>query len=236
MNDNDQAVADIQQLLDAETTSWRPEPGSQIVGVVKAIQHRTSDWSKDYPILTIAPSDGSVPWVDVHAFHTVLWQEIVNHAPRIGDTVGIRYVGKQPGGAGESYELYKFALARTASSLEADGAQALQAPSSAPSDNGWGAAAQAGAAAAPADLSSGGRAPLEGSPIGAPVASGEGAAGAPGEPDFPAAKAQWQVLLELSGNTMQGAADRVNLANGTNYTRATVATATADELARALSP
>lgn len=105
MSDTD-TFEDIHELLDRETLTWDPEPGDAIVGILRATSRRTSAHTENYPVLTIEPEDGST-WVDVHAWHHVLWDEYRTQAPLIGDAIGIRFLGKAEG---KSYMAFKVVI------------------------------------------------------------------------------------------------------------------------------
>src|SRR6266487_2231880 len=70
---------------------WRPEVGDVIIGVVTDIARGFSDYRESYyPIVTIQPDEGSP--VAVHCFHTVLLNRMVELKPKIGETIGIKFV------------------------------------------------------------------------------------------------------------------------------------------------
>lgn len=96
---------DILDQLNTEFTAWKPEIGETVIGEVVAITERTSDYGT-YPMLNIATTDGR--FFCVHAFHTVLKSELARQAPKAGDNIGIRYIGKSDRG----YENYKVAVTR----------------------------------------------------------------------------------------------------------------------------
>jgi hypothetical protein len=80
------AIAVVTDLLSLDAELWKPEPGDQVAGTLRAIGRRTTQHSTDYPVLTIQQADGAC--FEVHAFHTVLWEEVRLQQPRIGDVVG----------------------------------------------------------------------------------------------------------------------------------------------------
>lgn len=100
---------DMLDQLDREHEAWRPEPGDKIVGILVDI-HEVDDAYKDtnsnreptYPMLTLDLPDGRM--LDVHAFHTILRNEIRRRHPQIGDVVGIKYLGQAEKAAGDTRE------------------------------------------------------------------------------------------------------------------------------------
>lgn len=108
------SIAD--RMNDPDPEGWRPEVGDTIIGTIEDIGSRISDFNGEpYPILTIAQEDGSV--VAVHAFHSVLKNEIDALNPSIGDEIGVRYDGpKEPKGGLKkgmsAYESYRVRLDR----------------------------------------------------------------------------------------------------------------------------
>lgn len=81
-----------QDLRNAE--GWRPEEGDLLIGEVTEVTSGWSDHAGDfYPILTIKRRDNGES-VSVHCFHTVLKNKILTLRPQVGQTVGIKYLGK----------------------------------------------------------------------------------------------------------------------------------------------
>jgi len=98
-------IAAVRELLDMpEGEPWKPEAaGEEVVGMLRARSTRSSEHSKDYPLLVIETTSGA--WVGVHAFHQVLWEEIMRQDPQVGDAIGIRYLGRDDSGRYERYRL-----------------------------------------------------------------------------------------------------------------------------------
>lgn len=77
---------------------WRPEVGETLVGTVTDITRAWSDYKDGwYPIVTIESDKRSSKVEDgtevaVHCFHTVLFNRMVELMPKIGETIGIKYV------------------------------------------------------------------------------------------------------------------------------------------------
>jgi hypothetical protein len=101
-------MAAVEAMLALDSQPWRPEVGDQIAGTLRAIAIRSSSHTDNYPVLTIETAGGSC--FDVHAFHTVLWDEIRQQQPRVGDVVGVKYLGRRAGGQGDGYEAYRLAV------------------------------------------------------------------------------------------------------------------------------
>lgn len=85
--------------------AWRPdkEDTDTLIGVVTDIQMASSDY-EPYPLVVIRRDDGSE--VAVHAFHTVLKNELLRHKPNIGERVGIKYLGEQPTKPGSKFKSF----------------------------------------------------------------------------------------------------------------------------------
>lgn len=98
---------DIHEQLDGEfAEAWKPTKGAKIVGVVTDVTSRDGGYG-EYPIVTIKTGDGDLA---VHCFHEVLRGELARIAPKVGDEIGIRYLGKHPE---KGYHQYKVARAGT---------------------------------------------------------------------------------------------------------------------------
>lgn len=92
----------IEDRLDADyAKAWQPVPGGKIVGETVAISERVGGYGR-YPIVTLRQEDGEER--AIHAFHEVLQNELARIAPKIGDTIGIKYGGKD---AEKGYHRYR---------------------------------------------------------------------------------------------------------------------------------
>lgn len=99
----------IKERLDEETTpvdAWRPEPGEDLEGVVRRYNMRKMDDGNDYPVVTVERPDGEK--FAFHAFHSVARGQLEEDLPRVGDEIGIRYLGKVDG---EQYEYHNYRIA-----------------------------------------------------------------------------------------------------------------------------
>lgn len=86
----------LEDLMDTEFASWgtAEEPlkaGDTIIGELVSLRVVQGDY-KPYPVIEILDNDKK-GW-RVHAFHTVLKNELANQKPSVGDRIGIRYKGK----------------------------------------------------------------------------------------------------------------------------------------------
>lgn len=80
--------------LDADyPTAWKPKPGDKLVGTVVDISEREGTYGP-YPIVTVRTAEGEE--FAVHAFHEVLSGELAKIAPKPGDELGFKYVGRHP--------------------------------------------------------------------------------------------------------------------------------------------
>lgn len=86
--------------------AWRPAAGEQLVGTVLAITERESNYGGTYPLIVVATDDGRA--FDVHAFEAVLLDELAKLRPRVGERVGIGYLGKHERG----YHRYRVVVDR----------------------------------------------------------------------------------------------------------------------------
>lgn len=119
----------MEERLDQEyAPAWRPEPGGILIGTVTDVDEAPgTDWGP-YPVVTIETADGEE--FAVHAFHTVLRNEILKLAPVEGDGLGIKYKGKSKTKSGADVELYAVKIDRKTPRVRAAaGAPAASAPS-----------------------------------------------------------------------------------------------------------
>jgi hypothetical protein len=86
-------MTSINDELDREfAPAWKPQPGDKLIGIVTDLSTRDGEYGQ-YPIVTVRFEDGEFA---AHAFHEVLQNELGRVAPKIGDHIGIKYVGKDP--------------------------------------------------------------------------------------------------------------------------------------------
>lgn len=85
--------------------AWRPSPGETLEGTVTEITEYDGGGFGGYPILTVGTEDGEKA---VHAFHTVLRNELAKLDIQVGEKVAILYGGKQRSKDGSvEYEGYR---------------------------------------------------------------------------------------------------------------------------------
>lgn len=74
--------------------AWRPQPGDMIDGVVVKMLRRESEHTPDgvYPVLIIDTKDGA--YTAVHAFHSLLLEQLREVKTGPGDEVTIVYQGR----------------------------------------------------------------------------------------------------------------------------------------------
>jgi hypothetical protein len=77
--------------------TWRPEPGDVLKGHVVTVQRRSTEFGP-YPMVVMEVSDdaGNEQLVAVHAFHTVLKNELTRVRPTPGSYLEVAYLGMQP--------------------------------------------------------------------------------------------------------------------------------------------
>lgn len=94
------------RLEQGNARAWRPDQDDPdlLVGEVVDIDSGSSDYQGVYPILTVRKEDGEE--VAVHAFHTVLKNELVRQRPKAGERIGIKFLGEQPTKPGSPYKSF----------------------------------------------------------------------------------------------------------------------------------
>jgi hypothetical protein len=98
----------IEEQLDAEyAPAWRPDPGDKLVGIVTEISEREGAFGV-YPIVTVMGDDGET--LAFHAFHEVAQNELARLAPKLGDAIGVKYLGKD-----EARGYHRYRVRRAAS-------------------------------------------------------------------------------------------------------------------------
>lgn len=83
-------MATTQQKNDAaaQPEGWRPSPGDVLTGKVSEVGKGWSDYTDSfYPIVTIETDDGK--FVNVHCFHEILKQRMLDLRPTIGQEITI---------------------------------------------------------------------------------------------------------------------------------------------------
>jgi hypothetical protein len=95
-------------LLIQEAEGWKPEKGDEIQGTVLGAKLSSGGDFGPYPILFVLQDDEPVA---VHAFHTVLRNELVSQRPQSGEIIYIRYLGPDtkydgPRNAPEMYAVF----------------------------------------------------------------------------------------------------------------------------------
>lgn len=93
---------------------WRPEVGDVVIGTIDEVTTGNGDFG-EYPLLIIEKADGE--FIAVHAFHSVLRNEIESLQPSEGDEIGVKYLGKKEPKGGlkkgmSPFENYKVKLDR----------------------------------------------------------------------------------------------------------------------------
>jgi len=105
----------IEERLESGLPSaWRPDQDDPdlLVGVVQEIEIGTSDYGQ-YPIIVVRSDAGEEK--AVHAFHTVLQNELKRNQPQIGERIGIKYLGDvetKPGSKFKSFKGYRVKVER----------------------------------------------------------------------------------------------------------------------------
>jgi hypothetical protein len=94
------------RLEQGNARAWRPDQDDEalLVGEVVDIDSGSSEYQGTYPILTIRKDDGEE--VAVHAFHTVIKNELIRQRPKAGERIGIKFLGEQPTKPGSPYKSF----------------------------------------------------------------------------------------------------------------------------------
>jgi hypothetical protein len=82
----------FKRMEQAKAPAWMPEPGTTIVGEVIGMHMRDSGYG-NYPVITYRVDGGAV--INVHAFHTLLRQNLADLKTDIGKKQIITYAGKR---------------------------------------------------------------------------------------------------------------------------------------------
>jgi hypothetical protein len=111
MSNSNDKTDDVSKLVDREyAEAWKPDPGDKLIGSVVEISQRDGTFGA-YPILTVRQDDGTE--LALHAFHTVVANELARARPEIGERIAIKYIGMKPGSDGRAgYHAYKVAVDR----------------------------------------------------------------------------------------------------------------------------
>jgi hypothetical protein len=91
---------EIRAALDRGNSFWTPEPGDELVGAVVAVDRRTGQFG-DYLVVTIDNGDEEV---GVPATGSVLSRHL--ERVKVGDKVGIRFLGEGMSKSGRRYKNY----------------------------------------------------------------------------------------------------------------------------------
>ncbi len=92
---------------DEPRSSWRPEPGDVLVGVVHEIDLRATKFDPTVPVLTFE-EDETGELIDVWCLHAVLRNELARKSVQLGDRVAIRRLQD----SSEGYKRYKVLVDR----------------------------------------------------------------------------------------------------------------------------
>jgi hypothetical protein len=123
----DPRLDEVRELLDLTWETWRFEQvGDAIVGTLRHRRVANSEHSHDYPLLILEPQDGG-EFVGVHAFHRVLWDEVVSQDPQPGDAIGVKYLGRVHREGSPDYERFTLAVVKTAPAPTSGGVSPLPA-------------------------------------------------------------------------------------------------------------
>ena len=86
-------MASIEERLNRQV--WDPKPGDILIGTIVKIKPGESQFAGHYPVLVIRDSTGA-EWI-VHCSRGGLKNPVVARGPKLGEQIGIRYVGTVQG-------------------------------------------------------------------------------------------------------------------------------------------
>jgi hypothetical protein len=103
------------RLAEPLAEAWRPAPGESLIGRVVAVDQRISSYDgvSLYPVVTVRREDGTT--AAFHGYHAVAKAELAKQAPRVGERIGIKYIGKRPG---KQYEHYRIVVDRDGPAID----------------------------------------------------------------------------------------------------------------------
>jgi hypothetical protein len=103
-------ASSLEDRLNVEPAeAWRPSPGGVLIGSLLEVRWLSGYDERPYPLLIVRREpDGRA--IGLHAFHQVLRDELRAQRPRLGERLGVRYLGRVDG----RYEAYRLAIDRAA--------------------------------------------------------------------------------------------------------------------------
>jgi len=103
------SLYDVLEGWDEFPPAWKPVPGEILVGTVEAYDIATGKYGESKVCVVKDQAEG--PFIAVYLSSTVLLQEFMKLRPKIGEQVGIRYLGKNTEGD-NAYHRYKVVVDR----------------------------------------------------------------------------------------------------------------------------
>jgi hypothetical protein len=89
----------------------------KVLGIFRRVDSGPSEYGP-VPIVVLERQDGSE--CGVWLFHAVLRNQFAQQAPKVGEMVGIRFLGKRRGASGREYSNYRVAVVRNTESKDFD--------------------------------------------------------------------------------------------------------------------
>jgi hypothetical protein len=104
------------RLDEPEPEVWQPKDEPVLTGVVESISMRPGrDGKPPYPVVVVLGEDGRRRvWM---AWHSVAKSRLAELRPRVGERLGVKYLGSH---ATKGYELYKVVVDRPEQAAEVD--------------------------------------------------------------------------------------------------------------------
>jgi hypothetical protein len=125
-----ECASSLEDRLNVEPAeAWRPVAGDVLIGELLEVRWLSGYDERPYPLLVVRrESDGRA--IGLHAFHQVLRDELRAQRPRLGERLGVRYLGRVDG----RYESYRLAIDRAApAEISWEGPRAAGTEAAAPS-------------------------------------------------------------------------------------------------------
>lgn len=83
---------------------WVPKKNEVLEGTIVSIDTGNSAYGP-YPIITVEQANGSKK--ALHAFHQAIRGQLAARRPKVGDPIGIKYLGKKKSANNFTYDVYR---------------------------------------------------------------------------------------------------------------------------------
>lgn len=89
----------------------------KVLGIFRRVDSGPSDYGP-VPIVVLETQSGEE--IGLWLFHAVLRNQFAQQAPKVGEMVGVRFLGKRTGASGRAYSNYRVAVVRDAEARDFD--------------------------------------------------------------------------------------------------------------------